>query len=89
MEEMIRQSEEKYRTIINEVDEWYFEIDLAGNVIFVDDAIVCSVGYPPERLIGLNYKSFTSKERSGEVFKIFPPGLRNERTNKKTSMSLS
>ena len=71
MEEMIRQSEEKYRTIINEVDEWYFEIDLAGNVIFVNDAIVRSVGYPPERLIGLNYKSFTSKERSGEVFKIF------------------
>ncbi len=71
MEEMIRQSEEKYRTIINEVDEWYFEIDLAGNVIFVNDAIVRSVGYPPERLIGLNYKSFTSEERSGEVFKIF------------------
>ncbi len=71
MEEMIRQSEEKYRTIINEVDEWYFEIDLAGNVIFVNDAIVRSVGYPPERLIGLNYKSFTSEERSGDVFKIF------------------
>jgi len=71
MEETIRQSEEKYRTIINEVDEWYFEIDLAGNIVFINDAVVRSVGYPRERLLGLNYKSYLSKEQSGSIFKVF------------------
>jgi len=71
MEEAIRQSEERYRTIIDEVDEWYFEIDLRGNIVFVNDAVVRSVGYPKERLIGLNYKSYLREEQSVEVFKIF------------------
>ncbi len=71
MEETIRQSEEKYRTIINEVDEWYFEIDLAGNIVFINDAVARSVGYPLERLLGLNYKSYLSKEQSGSIFKVF------------------
>ncbi|HDQ03137.1 MAG TPA: PAS domain S-box protein [Deltaproteobacteria bacterium] len=71
MEETIRQSEERYRTIIDEVDEWYFEIDLAGNVVFINDAVVRSTGLTLERLIGLNYKSFIDNENADEVYKIF------------------
>ena len=71
MDEAIRQSEEKYRSIINEVDEWYFEIDLDGNVVFINDAVVRSVGYTKERIIGLNYKSFISKDRSSDIIKAF------------------
>jgi diguanylate cyclase (GGDEF)-like protein/PAS domain S-box-containing protein len=75
MEEAIRQSEEKYRTIINEMDEWCFEVDLAGNIVFVNDAVADavarSVGYTLEELIGINYRSFIKKEQTGELYKIF------------------
>ena len=71
MDEAIRQSEEKYRSIVNEVDEWYFEIDLDGNVVFINDAVVRSVGYTKERIIGLNYKSFINKDRSSDIIKVF------------------
>jgi diguanylate cyclase (GGDEF)-like protein/PAS domain S-box-containing protein len=71
MDEAIRQSEEKYRSIVNEVDEWYFEIDLDGTVVFINDAVVRSSGYPKERIIGLNYKSFINKDRSNDIIKAF------------------
>jgi len=35
--EQLRQSEERYRTIIQEMEEWYLETDLAGNIIFFND----------------------------------------------------
>ena len=31
MEEVLRQSEERYRTILDEMEDGYFEVDLAGN----------------------------------------------------------
>ncbi|MBN1473632.1 MAG: PAS domain S-box protein [Syntrophaceae bacterium] len=71
MDEAIRQSEEKYRATVNEVDEWYFEIDLDGNVVFINDAVVRSVGYPKEMIIGLNYKSFITKDQSNDIIKVF------------------
>lgn len=71
MDEAIRQSEEKYRSMVNAVDEWYFEIDLDGNVVFINDAVVRSVGYPKEMIIGLNYKSFINKDQSSDIIKIF------------------
>ncbi len=35
MEEALRQSEERYRTILEEIEDAYFEVDLAGNFTFV------------------------------------------------------
>ncbi len=71
MDEAIRQSEEKYRAIVNEVDEWYFEFDLEGNLVFINDAVVRSVGDPKERLIGLNYKSLINKDQPNDIIKVF------------------
>ncbi|OGP66889.1 MAG: hypothetical protein A2W27_08600 [Deltaproteobacteria bacterium RBG_16_44_11] len=71
MEEMIRQSEEKYRTIIDEMDEWYFEFDLTGNIVFINDAVTRSVGYSTQKLIGLNYRTFVQEGKNAEVYKIF------------------
>jgi diguanylate cyclase (GGDEF)-like protein/PAS domain S-box-containing protein len=71
MEEAIQQSEEKYRSIVDEVDEWYFEIDLEGDVVFINDAVVRSVGYPKEMIIGLNYKSFITKDQPNDIIKVF------------------
>jgi diguanylate cyclase (GGDEF)-like protein/PAS domain S-box-containing protein len=71
MEEIIQQSEEKYRTIIDEMDEWYFEFDLAGNIVFVNDAVARSVGYSSQKLIGVNYQAFVKEGQHSEVYKIF------------------
>src|SRR4030042_5227431 len=39
LEETIKKSEERYRTILEEIKDNYFETDLAGNFIFVNDSV--------------------------------------------------
>ncbi len=71
MEEALRQSEERYRTVMDEIEEWYFETDLAGNVVFFNDIFARVLGYSSEQLAGLNYRIFIKPEEVDTVFKIF------------------
>jgi len=71
MEEALRQSEERYRTIIKEMEEWYFETDLTGNVIFFNDIFATVLGYSQKELTGLNFQSFVKKEESDSVYRLF------------------
>jgi diguanylate cyclase (GGDEF)-like protein/PAS domain S-box-containing protein len=58
MEEKIRESEEKYRTIFEEMKEWYFEADLDGKLLFFNDTLAKSLGYLQKELGGMNFKTF-------------------------------
>ncbi|MCX6004791.1 MAG: PAS domain S-box protein [Chloroflexi bacterium] len=60
--EALRQSEEKYRTILEEMGEGYYEIDAKGNLIFFNEAGVRLYGYTMEEMLGMNYKVFTPHE---------------------------
>src|SRR5208337_767550 len=71
MEEDLRQSEERYRTIINEMEEWYFETDLSGNILFFNDAIARILGPDGENLSGVNFKLLLSKEEEELTYKLF------------------
>jgi diguanylate cyclase (GGDEF)-like protein/PAS domain S-box-containing protein len=71
MEEQLRQSEEKYRSIIENMQEPYFENDLEGNFTFVNDAVCERMGYTREKLIGLNYQQFTDKEAAKKSFEAY------------------
>ncbi len=64
--EQIRQSEERYRTILEEIDEGYYEQDLAGNFTFVNDSMCRLLGHSREELIGMNYRVYVP---AGEVKK--------------------
>lgn len=70
-EEALRHSEEKYRTILDSNQEGYFEVDLAGNFTFVNDAECSLLGYNREELIGLSYKRFTEETAAKKLFKLF------------------
>ena len=61
-EETIRQSEERYRTIIEQMEEGYFETDLPGNFTFVNDAECSNLGYPREELLGMNRKQYADEK---------------------------
>jgi diguanylate cyclase (GGDEF)-like protein/PAS domain S-box-containing protein len=71
MEEMLQQSEEKYRTIIEEMEEWYFETDLAGNFLFFNDAFARILGYSKSALTGLNFRVFIKNEDSNSIYNLF------------------
>jgi PAS domain S-box-containing protein len=67
----LRQSEEKYRTIIENIEEAYFEVDLAGNLTFFNDALCRIIGGDREELMGLNYRDFTTAEMGEKMFRVF------------------
>ena len=70
-EESLRQSEEKYRTLLESVQEGYFEIDLAGNYTFFNDSLCRIYGYSKEELMGMNYRLYTDKETAKNGFNEF------------------
>jgi len=67
----LRQEEEKYRDILENMADTYLETDLRGNFIFFNDSLCRVLGYSCEELQGLNYRLVTPPERVPDVFKIF------------------
>ena len=70
-EEALRQSEEKYRTILESIKDGYYEVDLAGNFTFFNDSLCRIFGYPKEELMGMNNRQYADKEVAREVFQAF------------------
>ncbi len=70
-EDALRQSEEKYRIILQSIEDGYYEIDLAGNMTFFNDAMRRILGYPRDELTGLNNRAFMSEETAKRVYETF------------------
>ncbi|OGN92917.1 MAG: hypothetical protein A2Z75_07370 [Chloroflexi bacterium RBG_13_50_10] len=81
-EDALRQSEERYRTILKEIADSYFEVDLAGNLTFVNDATCHNLRYSREELLGMNYRDFTAKEDIEHVYQAFNEVYRTGKPNK-------
>jgi PAS domain S-box-containing protein len=70
-EEHLRDSEEKYRSILESMEEGYYELDISGNLKFFNDAFYKIIGYSREKLIGTNYRKFTDPQDASRVFRAF------------------
>ena len=70
-EESLRKSEERYRTILEIIEEGYFEVDLAGNFTFVNDAECGNLGYTREELIGRNNRQYTDETMARKLYQTF------------------
>src|ERR1035437_2873374 len=66
-EQTLRESEEKYRNILESIQEGYFELDLAGNYTFVNKATYIFLGYTKEKLVGMNYRHYTNEENAKKL----------------------
>ncbi len=71
VQEALRESEERYRSILREIEEGYYEVDLAGNFLFFNDSILKLGGYSREELMGVNYRVFMDEETAKEVYNVY------------------
>ncbi|MBN2297567.1 MAG: PAS domain S-box protein [Deltaproteobacteria bacterium] len=67
----LRQSEEKYRTILQSIEDGYFEVDLKGNLTFFNNSFARIWGYPKNELLGMNNREYTTEETARKVSKVF------------------
>jgi PAS domain S-box-containing protein len=83
-EQALKESEEKYRTILESMEEGYYEVDFDSNFTFVNDSMSRILGHPKNDLLTVNYRRFMDEKnarlieetfkdcrRSGEPVKAF------------------
>ncbi|HAA05514.1 MAG TPA: hypothetical protein DCE18_19410, partial [Syntrophobacteraceae bacterium] len=66
----LRESEEKYRTILENIKEGYFELDLQGDFTFFNDSMCEILGYPSEELLGMNRRSCTTTQTARRMDQV-------------------
>jgi PAS domain S-box-containing protein/putative nucleotidyltransferase with HDIG domain len=69
--EKLRQSEHKYRSILEDIEEGYFEVDLAGNFLFFNDSTCKILGYTSDELVGINNREVMVPESAKKTFQMF------------------
>jgi len=75
-DEALRESEEKYQTILPNIEDGYYEVDLAGNMTFFNDSMCRILGYSGDELKGMNNRQYMSKDTAKIVYKTFSEVLR-------------
>ncbi|MGD8985024.1 MAG: PAS domain S-box protein [Desulfobacteraceae bacterium] len=70
-QEELKKSEEKYRTILENIEEGYYEVDLAGNFTFFNDSIQKILGYDRNELRGMNNRQYTDQENGKKLYQAF------------------
>jgi two-component system cell cycle sensor histidine kinase/response regulator CckA len=70
-EEALRASEEKYRTILETIEEGYYETGIQGNFTFFNDSLCEILGYSRNELLGLNNRMITDRENAESIYKTF------------------
>ncbi|MBW1700630.1 MAG: response regulator [Deltaproteobacteria bacterium] len=70
-DEALRQSEIKYRTIIESIQDGYFEVDTFGNFNFLNDSVCKIFGYSRDYLMSKNIRQFMDKLDVGKVNAAF------------------
>jgi diguanylate cyclase (GGDEF)-like protein/PAS domain S-box-containing protein len=70
-EENLQRSEERYRTILENIEDGYFEVDIKGSMTFCNPSTARIIGYTQEELIGMNNRQYMDGENARKVFSIF------------------
>ncbi len=68
-ETTLRETEEKYRTIIEHIEEGYYEIDLAGNLNYFNESFRKTSGYSQQELMGMNNRDVMDEENADKFLK--------------------
>ncbi len=58
----LRRSEEKYRTLLDNIEEGYYELDMDGRYTFVNDALADLINAPKNKILGANFQQFVDPE---------------------------
>ncbi|BBO66853.1 hypothetical protein DSCA_07830 [Desulfosarcina alkanivorans] len=76
-EKQLRVSEEKYRTILDTIEEAYFEMDHTGTLVFVNDAACRIMGYAVDDLSGMHFRHFSAHQSTREIIQAFKKMVRS------------
>ena len=70
-EEALRASEQRYRAILENMEEGYYEVDLQGNLTFANSAFYRIFGRPEQELLGASYRSVMTPDTAERAYSTF------------------
>lgn len=70
-QQALRESEEKYRNILTNIEEGYWEVDLKGNFLFANEAEGRMHRCSAKDLIGKSNRDFSKPDTSRKVYQVF------------------
>ncbi len=88
MEEALIRSEEKYRIILENIEETYFEVDLAGNFTFFNDALCGIAGLPRNELLGMSNLRYVNPETEKKMYETFNEVYRTGKPSRVTDYGI-
>jgi PAS domain S-box-containing protein len=69
--ESLIEGEERYRTILDGIEDGYYEVDLAGNLTFFNPQLSRVLGYTEEEIAGSNNRLIMTSKGAKETFRVF------------------
>jgi two-component system, cell cycle sensor histidine kinase and response regulator CckA len=70
-QDALKQEEEKYRNILEGMEEGYFETDLRGNLTFCNNATANILGWSRSELAGKSFRRFVQPLTARRLLRIF------------------
>jgi len=71
VEEAMRESEERYRTLVENASDIVFRLDDTGHITFVNPAALRIMEYEEKEIIGRHYPTFIRPDMQEEAMKFF------------------
>ncbi len=62
---------ERYRVLIEDVADGFYEVDLHGNFKFFNDALCRIFGYPRKQIENRNFRTFMDEKNAGIAYEAF------------------
>ncbi len=77
MEEALLESEQKYRELVEDLNDVIYAVDLEGTITYISPAVQSLFGYTPEDLIGKNFLPYVHEEDRDRIVEGFMRSLQN------------
>jgi len=87
-EEALRASEERYRTILENIEDGYYEVDLKGNFTFFNESCRKIFGYPRETMMSMNNRQYMDEKSAKKVLEVFSKAYLTGRPDKAFDMEI-
>jgi diguanylate cyclase (GGDEF)-like protein/PAS domain S-box-containing protein len=71
LQKAIAESEKRFRTILEEMNDSYFELDLVGNFTFVNNAFCRVLRVTREEVVGANFRSISILDEINDILAEF------------------
>ncbi|MBI5248877.1 MAG: PAS domain S-box protein [Desulfomonile tiedjei] len=80
-EEALRESEEKYRRILETIADGYYEVDPDGTLTLINDSLCEMLSYSREELQGMNFRRLVDTEAVERIYVAFNEVFKTARPN--------